>query len=946
MNILKTIRSAPTIGREAEKATIVEAIDSMSRGAGSALFLIGEAGQGKTRLLRDTAGVVSGRGLPVFIAGAVAAGPPAAFGQLAQALRSWIRTHGLPRPELAPFRAGLRFLLPELEPASGPSDMSPDQIRMLILEGALQLLLGAGGRNGAVLLLDDLQDADPETLQFVHYAAEAAAGQRLLVVATVRLPEGQDVEAGLRVLNQRGLARIMEIGPLARSDVSRLLESYLAAEPPGALVDDFVRWTDGVPLLVEALVEANSAAGTLRVEAGSLSWTGGVRAIVPRTIAEVVRQKMARLTPDARRVVAALALVRTWDPESLARASALKPSAIPACVAAAVDAGILVQSEGNVRFRHQLLREAVAQGLLPGESDAIHRRTAEAIDAAVADRDWLEEKARHLVALGRDDEAASLMTRVGLQDLRSHGPLSAERDLREAVALARSEETRSIALDAMSRVLGVLGRWSEAYDIDRELVDRAGETHEHLARGARNAIMAGRAVEAAAWVDRAAALGADPARLRALTALGSLWRGDLATAIGAGNDALEAAARSGDSEAMCSALDVIGRANDALGSRQEARAAFVKWERVASSAGLTMSRTQAMMELGNLDFLSTGSPAGLRAARKLASECGALTTLVLADLSLAWCEGACGELAEARECAEEAVDLARRLRLDLLPHALGALGWLTGMQDQAAGRSLIEEALIMAPDDTDARLGSLEVRTEWALRARDFEKAAALGAEATEGLRLAPASAAPNAAPVYWVWALGALGRRDEARIAAADLRAGRRLDRHYVLEPLLAGAEALCDRSLDRFNAAMNDDRMRRTGYFRAVFMAIGGEVLGRQAVAGCLLPAMEALDSLRIEPDASHVRRAFRDLGIAPPRRRQPQPSAMPESLARYSLTPRQVEILREVEQGRTNADIAASLVLSVRTVESHVAALYAKFGVTNRAALLARLHQNSVG
>jgi hypothetical protein len=114
-------------------------------------------------------------------------------------------------------------------------------------------------------------------------------------------------------------------------------------------------------------------------------------------------------------------------------------------------------------------------------------------------------------------------------------------------------------------------------------------------------------------------------------------RGRLEEAVACAERALEQQDR--EPAVVCQALDVLGRASDALGRRGEGERAFVRWIEVARAASLTAAELQALMELGTLEFLSGGPADHLEEARELAHRAGVFATLVLADLSLLWWTG-------------------------------------------------------------------------------------------------------------------------------------------------------------------------------------------------------------------------------------------------------------------------------------------------------------------
>jgi hypothetical protein len=176
------------VGREEELRVLLEALDGTVAGRGTTVVVIAEAGAGKSRLVRELAGVARGRGLPVLTGRAAAGAVPVPSRPLAEAVLGELRRGGLPDlPELRPFRPALGRLVPEWrprEPLAGAESL------VVLGEGVLRLLRALAGDHGCLLVLEDLHWADPETLAVLEYLADNLAGERVLCLATLRPEEG------------------------------------------------------------------------------------------------------------------------------------------------------------------------------------------------------------------------------------------------------------------------------------------------------------------------------------------------------------------------------------------------------------------------------------------------------------------------------------------------------------------------------------------------------------------------------------------------------------------------------------------------------------------------------------------------------------------------------------------------------------------------------------
>jgi DNA-binding NarL/FixJ family response regulator len=927
------MRGTKLIGRDAELAVLRRMVRDAVGGRGGCILLLGEAGTGKTRILRELAHEAEGSGVSMLRGEAPGVAAPPSWGVIAQALRTWTRAHALPAQELGAFVPGLRQILPEWpSPPELPPQLDEDQMRMLILEGAFRLVVQAARPSGALVLLDDMQDADAESLAFLHHACVSVASEPVAIVCAVRTGESRRVEEQLRSFERRGLARLIELSPLRGADVSAMIGELLGRDPPSGLVADVIARTDGIPLLVEHLIQDYLGDRTLQVTDDGIRWTGDARARSPRATTAYVRHRTADLSREARRVLIAAAITGRFDHWLLAAAAGVEERSIPDALAAAESTGLIEMVEGSRVFRHALVRDAIAALATRDEAIEVHRSAADAFEArALEDPVSLEARARHLEATGDKGRAARVLVRAARAALADHAPQSAGALARRALSL--DPDDNADARGTLAEALGQLGRASDALTVDREakVADPV-----RLERMARNAVSAGMLDEADALVVRAIDAGAPRAVMLSVSALAALWRGRLDEATAHASQALSQAERDRDARTVCAALDVIGRSADARGERDVARAAFRRWADEAAAAGLTASRLQALMELGNLDFLSGGSAQGLSEARALAIGAGSFSTIVLADLSLVWWLGHRGRVVEAIDLGNEAIDICRRFELDLLPHAFVATAWAHEHIAVGSGERFLEEASAVAPEDVDLVILAGWIRGDSALRMGDFARAIEAYQPAMGAMRAAP-SAVPPPVPFMLACAHFAAGDREHGLAALEEARSSPALPRLYVNQMWLAVAEALAAASGDSLRAAT--ELARENGPFNvAVALVLGAATIDGADGDSWLREALSSFESFGADSDCARVRKLLRARGAPVPRKRKVA-ATVPEDLRVLGITESEFDVLKLIAEGLSNPEIANRRFLSVRTVEDKVSALLRKLGASNRAALIAR-------
>ena len=295
------------VGRDEEMEVLAGAVAAVPAGQGGTVFVLGEAGIGKSRLAREA--VMLGRrlGLTVLVGRAVETATPVPFRPLTEALMSAARQGGLPEGgDLEPFRGALGRLVPAWR---GAVEEVADDSTVMLGEAVLRLLNALAGRAGCLLVLEDLHWADAETLAVVEYLADNAPPEPLLVVVTARTEEGVAVEQLGHSLQARGCATIVSLSRLTPGDVRRMARATLQAPE---LTEDVSRllgsWAEGIPLLVEDLLAELIGTGAMlqREEGWVLERPAGT--LLPTGFHHATHQRLARLHP-ARQLVAAAAVL-------------------------------------------------------------------------------------------------------------------------------------------------------------------------------------------------------------------------------------------------------------------------------------------------------------------------------------------------------------------------------------------------------------------------------------------------------------------------------------------------------------------------------------------------------------------------------------------------------------------------------------------------------------
>jgi len=942
------------IGRDRELHRLERRLAEVRDGTGGVLAVVGAAGAGKSRLVREAAraadvAVLAGRALPDE--------NPVPFRPLAEALLALARRRELPAdPSLAGFEPHLGRLVPSWGGGAATADASP-----ILLGEALVRLLGVlSSEQPQVLVIEDLHWADPETLAVVEYLGEALAGQPALCVYTTR-PVEPALEAVAR-LERRQPTDVIRLDPLDGPAVDRMVATCLeTTDSPAGLSDFMHHHSDGNPFVVEELLAGLVAAGTLRRDEGYWDIVGPLTPAVPASLRDSIRRRLGLFDPTTRRVLGAASLLgRFFEWDLLPGIADVDARAAADALRAAVDAQLIEVDGDGFRFRHALTREAILDDLLPPERRELATRAWPAIELAHPHLPGptCQLAADLAEAAGGHPAAAVRLVECARRALAAGALASAEATARRARDLADTDP--DIALDAEEELVHVLvaaGKTVDALALGAELAQRLATADAPVARRVdllvamvRAAVATGDlvAAEAAASTARAVTDASDDpaltARLDAVAAGVALDRGDLAQAEDLSRRAIAGARQTDQPAVLCEGLLVLGRVERPLGMELSSRS-HREAAAVAEAEGLALWHLRAQQELA-LDQIEVTGVEPMRATRDLAARYGAYLTVAVMDLTLA--DLALGEF-ERDEClgrATACIDASRRFGL-----ATGSVGhlWLAGAHalagDDVAMQAAIDAALERDPDDPRIRADVYgRVLSTRALVRDEFEALPELMDQMMSHVRRGPPTTSVYAGRLLWAALetvdgddLG-LAARTELRASTAELGLSYFTESFAVFDAIALGRAGDTERATAAIEPGV--EHLFTAPYGRGQWHAMW-LVVARAAIRDGWgdpvrwLRHVEAwFAALGYDGPARRSRTLLREAGAPVPRRRGA--SEVPASLRELGVTSREVDVLKLVVAGRTNREIATELYVSPKTVERHLSSLFDRAGVRNRQAL----------
>jgi DNA-binding CsgD family transcriptional regulator len=975
------------VGRTNELSTLSGALDDADAGRGNTVFVVGESGIGKTRLVSAFAEQALQRGFTVATGRAYPVETGVPYAVFSDALLPVLR--GLEPSLLTLLTRGGTSELVQLFPAldverrETPSTRGdPAELKARLLWNFSQFLSRFAAKRPLLIVLENLQWADSSSLEMLHFVARQMSGDRILIVGTHNDPDHR-INASLRATEHslRGLGntRRIRLAPFPVDAVSELLQRLFDAQPEitRSFAERLHRWTGGNPFFIDETIKSLVERGDLRQAGGT--WTGwDVEDLrVPANIRDAVRARLGELSTTARRLADLAAVLggrATHD--ELAAVSGLDHGTLISAIDELRGNDVLAEREDSsdivYDFSHPLLQETLYSELGLARARTLHGAIAESLEALYADqamahagelafhysrgdaRRLAAKAATYLRAAGRDASAkyanreasdyltAALSMAEGTEDggeleiitelarVRQRlGDYPGALDLWQRALEAARAQQDDLRTASIERTIGLARYWSGAF----------GEALKHYDAGMTAAQRAGdKSLEARIRVARASCLQAIGRTAESRTEI---------------ECALQIASALGD-EAL------LSRAHRALlllyvwtGPAEKAREEgdrVIAFTEKSGQRSVAWSAHWALAMLGGLTGRSADVRRHLTDAHRIADELRSpLYRVWTAEIEIEYLAGI-GDWEQSVSLAERTIEMARTLgQRTLLPRLLVWLGLVQlGRGDIEKGKACVDEAweLSGASESSGAVRDVFSVvpahigRAAYHLTMREYAAAIRVG---QHGLRIADGSG-------HVVWMIHRLMPVvAESLLWAADLQGASELAERMRRESLALGQQlglAWAD-ACDALVQQLRGNTERAVSLLRGAAEALEAipfvadaarvrvqlaralaETGDREQATRELRRAHEVFAHLGAERELDATRDLLRELGARPPTRSAAQGTA--------GLTGREIEIVRLVAARRSNKEIGTALGISARTASTHLSNIFAKLGVESRGEL----------
>jgi class 3 adenylate cyclase/tetratricopeptide (TPR) repeat protein len=403
------------IGRETELSALEDALLAALRGDGGVVIVGGEAGMGKTRLVGELSARAQRLRCAVMSGACSEAELSLPYLPFLEAIGNRLTIENMDelRERLGAAADELAQLFPQLgRPSAAGGDATQAKLRMF--EAILLLLRDAARDRALLLILEDLQWADPGTRELLDYMTRRLRSTNVLVLATYRMDEmhrKHPLVPTIQGWRRSGQAQFIELQSLPPAAVADMVCAIFAERDVSEEFRDFLHErSEGNPFVLEEMLrDAVDRGDIYRTDSG---WDRKALAEIriPRNVRDTILHRLERLDrKDVAVLSAASVMGRSIDLKSLSAVAGVDEEAVLSALEASISAQLLEEEDrnsGRYRFRHALTREAIYEDMVVPRRQQLHARVADVL-ASRPDRVAVD-LANHLLMAGRYDEAVGM----------------------------------------------------------------------------------------------------------------------------------------------------------------------------------------------------------------------------------------------------------------------------------------------------------------------------------------------------------------------------------------------------------------------------------------------------------------------------------------------------------------------------------------------------------
>ena len=995
ISLNKPIICPTLIGRQSEVTTLHALIDQARSAQGQVVLISGEAGIGKSRLVAEAKTYATEQGFLLLQGNCFPTDRSSPYAPLLDLLRSsqakeLLTTYTANREPLARDLALLDLDLIPL-PSGGPPPLEPEQEKRRLFVALTHFFTGVAAKQPVLLTVEDIHWSDETSLEFLHYLARHCTAHPLLILATYRSDEAHlGLRHWLAQLDRERLNQEIALQGLTHVQIEAMLQAifgqYQFASDAvrfvyGELLETITTLTEGNPFFVEEIL-------TSLITTGDIFYTGGIwerkplhELHIPRSIRDAVQQRTAQLSEQARHLLTLAAVAgRRFDFTLLQQIMQCDEQQLFLLIKELIAAQLVIEeSDERFAFRHALTRQVISAELLARERKVLHRTIAETMEGLYA-RDVetrLADFAYHFYEAGLWPRAFEYAQRAGEKAMAFYAPRAALDSFTHALhaEYRLSVLPPSSLFHARGQAYELLGEFERAradYEAALQVARSTGENRaEWRALLRLGMLWAGRDYERSGEyyqhaIELARIIGDRSTLAHSLNRLGN-WHLNVERpleALAHHQEALNIFQGLADQPGIAETLDLLGMTSylsgDLLGGTAYYMQAVALFRELDDRQGLTSSlatltmrsityQTDTMIPaVAHVSEVTADGELALNIARETEQRAAEAYALIF----LAFCLGPQGDYARALECAGQGLRIAEEIdHRQWMTAAHCALGSL--YRDLLAlpqARHHLEQALQLANETSSFHW----IRTATGHLASTYVLAHELRQAETILSGVFDATAPAQTLGQRLVWCA-------RAELALAQNDASQALQ---IVEQLITSAAPIDDnRAILRLSRLRGEalTALNQASEAEAILQRAGRQAQQQGAfpllwrihlaLARCLqaqrryeaaedsvFAAHTIIEQLTPNVPGELLRANFRQqtrdrLSLIPP------PSPRRAAKRAYDgLTERERTIAVRIARGQSSREIADALVISERTVETHIGNILAKLGYNARTQIAA--------
>ncbi len=471
------------VGRQVERSAILRHVEQATARQGGVIFLEGEAGIGKTRLIQEIGRDAEWRGAQVLwgIANEIETDRP--YGILLKALCSGLTLLRVTQLKQLLDPVSLQVLQPLLPPllqntsvASLPV-LKASQEKQRILQALTDLGLCWAKVTPLLMVLEDIHWTDPDTLQLLPELMPAWQKAGLLILLTSRSEEmlaRRPVWEAVEALDRLGLKERMRLSRLDRAASGELLRTCLGLSSPASLFEQRIHQeTDGNPLFLLETVRTLQEEGLLVQTENSgwkTPWDGSTRdyqeLILPPLVEQIIKRRLELLpVPLIQTIQTAAVLGREVEFTILAASVKLHPDALLDAINDLVQRHVLLERLDGYHFSHEMVRQVILANLSPAVEIRLHLQAAQALERLSPSQ--VESLAYHYEKTLEWEKALRYHAQAGEQAIVLNGFLTAIHHFSKVMEIydknIHEGEAAGVHEPVSRLVFNVIGQQARAY---------------------------------------------------------------------------------------------------------------------------------------------------------------------------------------------------------------------------------------------------------------------------------------------------------------------------------------------------------------------------------------------------------------------------------------------------------------------------------------------------